>query len=130
MKNPLLAKWENKLQAIFDKIDAHLEEKYGHLYPLKQNRPMHKQGVTPDSDGLFDLGVRFSAGLGSNFGPGYVFRVKLATMSRIPSEFQEKVETEVIQLLENELPEAFPGKDLSVKREGVIYKIIGDLDLN
>jgi len=130
MKNPLLVKWEKKLQHIFDKIDAYLEENYGKLYPLQPNRPMHKKGVTPDSDGLFDLGVRFTAGLGSTFGPGYVFRVKLATLNRIPKEFQEKVENEVLQLLQNELPEEFPGKELTVKREGVVYKIIGDLDLN
>ncbi|MEW6710829.1 MAG: hypothetical protein AB1403_13470 [Candidatus Riflebacteria bacterium] len=130
MKNPLLEKWEERLQDIFDKIDHVLEEKYGHLYPLRPNRPAHKQGVTPDADGLFDLGVSFTVGLGSQLGPGYVFRVKLATLNRVPEELQEKIEDEVIELLQNELPTYFPGKELKVGRDGKVYKIYGDLDLN
>ena len=35
MQNPLLAKWESKLQGIFDRIDTQLEEKYGDAYPLR-----------------------------------------------------------------------------------------------
>ncbi len=130
MKNPLLEKWEERLQDIFDKIDHILEEKYGHLYPLRPNRPAHKQGVTPDADGLFDLGVSFTVGLGSQLGPGYVFRVKLATLNRVPEELQEQIEDEVIQLLQKELPTYFPGKELKVGRDGKVYKIYGDLDLN
>jgi len=130
LKNPLLEKWEERLQDIFDKIDHILEEKYGHLYPLRPNRPAHKQGVTPDADGLFDLGVSFTVGLGSQLGPGYVFRVKLATLNRVPEELQEQIEDEVIQLLQKELPTYFPGKELKVGRDGKVYKIYGDLDLN
>ncbi|MFZ5950657.1 MAG: hypothetical protein ACOYXC_08125 [Candidatus Rifleibacteriota bacterium] len=130
MKNPLLEKWEERLQDIFDKIDHVLEDKYGHLYPLRPNRPAHRQGVTPDADGLFDLGVSFTVGLGSKLGPGYVFRVKLATLNRVPEELQEKIEDEVLQLLQNELPAYFPGKELKVGRDGKVYKIYGDLDLN
>ncbi len=130
MKNPLLEKWEDRLQGLFDRIDHILEEKYGDLYPLRPNRPAHKQGVTPDADGLFDLGVSFSVGIGSSYGPGYVFRVKLATLQRVPEELVEKLENEVLELLELELPKDFPGKELKVARDGRVYKIFGDLDLN
>ncbi len=130
MKNPLLEKWEDKLQDIFDRIDRILEERYGELFPLRPNRPAHGRGVTPDADGLFDLGVSFSAGIGSQFGPGYVFRVKLATLNRVPENLLEKVENEVIDLLDAELPREFPGKELKVARDGHVYKIFGDLDLN
>lgn len=130
MKNPLLEKWEDKLQDIFDRIDHILEERYGELFPLRPNRPAHGRGVTPDADGLFDLGVSFSAGIGSQFGPGYVFRVKLATLNRVPENLLEKVENEVIDLLGAELPREFPGKELKVARDGHVYKIFGDLDLN
>lgn len=130
MKNPLLEKWEEKLQGIFDKIDQHLEVTYGHLFPLRANRPQHAKGVTPDADGLFDLGVLFTAGLGSDFGPGYVFRVKLVTLSRVPKNLQQQLEEEVVGLLQEELPKEFPGKELTVKRDGTIYKIFGNLDLN
>lgn len=130
MKNPLLEKWEEKLQKIFNRIDHVLEERYGDLYPLRPNRPLHKRGVTADADGLFDLGVSFSVGLGSKLGPGYVFRVKLATLQRVPKDLQEKLEDEVIGLLQDELPKEFPGKELKVARDGLIYKVFGDLDLN
>lgn len=123
-------KWEDKLQDIFNRIDHVLEEKYGELYPLSPNRPAHGKGVTPDADGLFDLGVSFSAGIGSQFGPGYVFRVKLATMQRVPENLIEQLENEVLELLRAELPREFPGKGLDVARDGNIYKIFGDLDLN
>lgn len=130
MKNPLLEKWEEKLQDIFDKIDIVLEEKYGELFPLRPNRPAHQEGVTPDADGLFDLGVSFTVGLGSKLGPGYVFRVKLATLQRVPDELQEKIEDEVVDLLQAELPTSFPGKELKVARDGRVYKIYGNLDLD
>lgn len=130
MKNPLLEKWEDKLQTIFNRIDHILEERYGDLYPLRPNRPVSGKGVTPDADGLFDLGVSFSAGIASQFGPGYVFRVKLATLNRVPDDLIEKLENEVVELLEAELPKEFPGKELKVARDGHVYKIFGDLDLN
>lgn len=130
VKNPLLQKWEDKLQGIFDKIDHRLEEKYGDLFPLSPNRPPRGKGVTPDADGLFDLGVSFSVGLISKLGPGYVFRVKLATPAKVPEQFTEKVEDEVVAMLTDELPKEFPGKDLKVSRDGKVYKIHGDLDLN
>ena len=115
MKNPLLQKWEDKLQAIFDRIDEKLEDKYGKAFPLRSNRPEKGQGVTPDTDGLFELGVSFSLGIGSKIGPGYVFRVKLATMSRVPQEFIAKIEDEVVNMLSDELPKEFPDKELNFK---------------
>ncbi len=130
MKNPLLEKWEDRLQDLFDRVDHALEVKYGELYPLRPNRPEHGRGVTPDADGLFDLGVSFSVGIGSKYGPGYVFRVKLATLERVPADLVEKLENEVVELLAQELPREFPGKDLRVARDGHVFKIFGDLDLN
>ncbi len=129
MKNPLLEKWEDKLQKIFDRIDHKLEEKYGDLFPLRPNRPAKGRGVTPDADGLFDLGGSFSAGLGSSKGPGYVYRVKLATLHRVPENLLESIEDEVVELLKMELPGEFPGKRLEVARDGAVYKVFGDLDL-
>ncbi len=130
MKNPLLQKWEDKLQGIFDRIDDQLEEKYGDAYPLRFNRPARGCGVTPDTDGLFELGFSFSLGLTSQIGPGYVFKVKVATMNRVSSDFMEKVENEVIDMLKAELPKEFPNRDLNIAKDGKNYKIYGDLDLN
>jgi hypothetical protein len=130
VKNPLLQKWENKLQNIFDHIDHILEKKYGGKFRLKPNRPPHNQGVTPDTDGLFELGVSFSTGFGSEFGPGYVFQIRIATNEHIPNRFKKRVENEVVELLETKLPEAFPDRKLQIAKDGRVYKIYGDLDLN
>ena len=130
MKNPLLEKWEGKLQTIFDGIDAHLQEKYGEMFPLSPSRKPSGQGISRDCDGLFDLGFSFTAGLTSKLGPGYVFKVKMATPSRVPREFTNTIENEVVELLREKLPEEFPGRDLKVGRDGRLYKIYGDLDLN
>ncbi len=130
MQNPLLQKWESKLQVIFDRIDTQLEEKYGDAYPLRYNRPPHGCGVTPDTDGLFEIGVSFYLGIASQLGPGYVFRVKIATSSHVSPEFMTKIEEEVVETLRLELPKAFPDKNLKVARDGKLYKIYGDLDLN
>jgi hypothetical protein len=51
-------------------------------------------------------------------------------LHRVPEELQEKIEDEVINLLEQQLPKSFPGKDLKVARDGKVYKIFGNLDLN
>ena len=130
MKNPLLQKWEDKLQGIFDRIDDQLEEKYGDAYQLRFNRPARGCGVTPDTDGLFEIGFSFSLGIASELGPGYVFRVKVATMSRVSPDFMEKVENEVIDMLKSELPKEFPNRELNVAKDGRNYKIYGNLDLN
>ena len=130
MQNPLLAKWESKLQGIFDRIDTYLEEKYGDAYPLRWNRPPHGCGVTPDTDGLFELGFSFSLGIASQLGPGYVFRIKLATSSKVSPEFFATIENEVVNMLKRELPIEFPDKNLQVAKDGRNYKIYGNLDLN
>jgi hypothetical protein len=55
--------------------------------------------------------------------------VRLATLSRVPDDFKEKIENEVVSLVEQKLPVFFPGKELHVSRDGNIYKIFGDLSL-
>lgn len=130
MKNPLLEKWETKLHNLFDDIDNHLEDKYGELYPLAPSRKPRGEGINPENDGLFDLSVTFSAGFTSKLGPGYIFRVKMATLSRVPKELTNKIEDEVVSILKMRLPETFPDKDLKVARDGNVFKIYGNLDLN
>ena len=130
LKNPLVVKWEKKLQDVFDRIDERLEETYGDKFPLRPNRPKAGQGVGADADGLFDLGISFSAGFGSSLGPGYVFTVRIATLQKVPKQFKSKVETEVLNMLKEELPKNFPNRNLKVDRDGNLFKVYGDLDLN
>ena len=129
MRGARVEKWERNLKKIFNRIDDYLEEKYGDLFPLHPARPVRGKTSNREYDGLFNVGASFSAGFGSDYGPGYVVEVRLATLSRVPEELRIKIVEEVIQLLRRELPKQFPGKELDVVRDGPVYKIYGDLSL-
>ena len=121
--------WEQKLKKVFDRIDDILEKKYGDMYPLHPARPERGETSNKEHDGLFDLSAVFSAGFGSEHGRGYIVRSRIATLAEVPPEVAEKIEEEVAEMLRKELPEAFPGRNLDVTRDGHILKIQGDLSL-
>lgn len=130
MAHPNLARWEKKLKAIFDDIDLDLEQRFGDRYPLHPARAPHGSTSNPEHSGLFNVGAAYSAGYGSDFGPGYVVEVRLSTLAHVPKKIRTAVEDEVVDQLEERLPVAFPGRDLHVKRDGQVYKIFGDLSLD
>ncbi len=124
-----LEEWERKLRQVFDKIDDYLEDKYGSMYPLHPARARRGRTSSKSQDGLFNVGAAYSAGFGSEYGEGYVLELRFSTLRRVPKDIRAKIKAEVVELLEKELPEKFPGKKLTVKRDGRLYKIIGDLSL-
>lgn len=130
MRHPKAESWEGRLKAVFDLIDERLERKHGHRFSLHPARPTHGSTSSREQDGLFDIGASFSAGFGSMHGPGYVVDVRLVTLSKVPREVRAKVEEEVVEMLREELPRAFPGRHLEVQREDHILKIVGDLRLD
>ena len=119
--------WEKKLQDVFNEIDAQMEEQYGDRYPLHPSRPPSGSTANPSADGLFDLGAAFSAGFGSVHGRGYIISIRVATLARVPADVMEKIEQEVLEQLQEKLPEAFPCRDLRIERDGHSFKIVGDL---
>jgi hypothetical protein len=121
--------WEHKLKRIFDKIDDFLEEKYGKLYELHPRRAKVGETSNKEHDGLFNVGASYSLGLGSKYGAGYVIEVHFATMENVPDELRSEIALNVVEQLETELPQVFPDRELSVERDGSIYKIIGDFNL-
>lgn len=129
MKHARLKEWEGKLKTIFDWIDDYLEEKYGHKYPLHPARSSRGTTSSKEHDGLFNVGASFSAGYGSEYGRGYVIEVRIVTLSSVPFYLRTQIEEEVVELLEQELPNYFPGKKLKVVKDGQVYKIYGDLSL-
>lgn len=129
MRHPKALTWEAKLKAIFDRIDADLEARYGGHFHLRANRPAVGETANPEHDGLFNVGAAFTAGFGSKHGRGYIVEMHMATISRVPDAVREAILDEVAQRLRDALPEAFPGKKLQVSREGAAYKIHGDLSL-
>ena len=125
-----LENWEDTLQLALSEIDARLEEKYGGLYPLHPARPARGSTANPQYDGLFRVTAVFSAGIGSEYGKGYLFRVEMVSLAAIPEQVLEKIEEEAAELLRKELEQRFPGRELHVERDGRIFKIHGDLSLS
>jgi hypothetical protein len=129
LRHPKVLDWELRLKAVFDRIDEELERKYADRFPLHPARAKHGVTANREDDGLFNLGAAFSAGYGSKSGSGYSVQIRVSTLKRIPVEFQQAIEKEIVKRLAEELPLAFPGRELRVVREGHAFKIIGDLSL-
>ena len=121
--------FEAGLKRVFDRIDDELESRYGDRYPLHPARPAGGQTGNPEMDGLFNIGAAFSAGYGSEYGPGYLVNVRMVTLRAVPPKVQEQMEEEVAAQLRRLLPEIFPGRTLHVDRDGHVFKIHGDLSL-
>jgi hypothetical protein len=128
-RHPSAIAWEDKLKAIFDQIDDWFEERYGHVYSLHPARAERGETSNKEDSGLFNIGAAYTAGFGSKHGPGYVVDVKLATLENVPKDIRAQVEKKVVEFLREELPKAFPDKELKVKKDGSVYKIFGDLSL-
>jgi hypothetical protein len=129
MQHPRLAGWERTLRRLFDRIDDALEDRYGRTYALHPARPPRGGTASKAHDGLFNVGAAFSAGFGSEHGPGYVVEVRLSTLEDVPADVRRQIEDEVAERLRSGLAEAFPGRELHVDRDGRVYKIHGDLSL-
>ena len=129
MRHPKAMAWEAKLKAVFDEIDDRLEARHGDRYPRHPVRPPHGVTANREHDGLFNVGASFSAGFGSDLGPGYVVELQVRTLASIPAEERQRLEDETAGLLRELLPRAFPDRKLKVDRDGRAYKIYGDLKL-
>jgi len=129
LRHHSLVKWEKQLREMLARLDRHLEDRYGELYPLHPSRA--KRGTTANTkhDGLFNVSAKFSAGYGSTHGAGYVIIVDMVTLVNVPADVRREIEDEAAAWLREELPKAFPGRDLRVERDGGAYKIFGDLSL-
>jgi hypothetical protein len=129
LRHPKAVEWEQRLKEVFDRIDDILEERHGHRHLLHPTRPKRHATANREDDGLFDVGASFTAGFGSAHGAGYVVELRVATLARVPDAERERLENEVVDLLREQLPVAFPGRQLRVVRDGHVIKIVGDLSL-
>ena len=129
IKHPAMNKWDESMKKMFDAIDDYLEDKYGSDYPLHPVRPSRGETADKSSDGLFSIGASFSAGYGSELGRGYVVEVHMSTLKRVPGEIKQKVYGEVVEKIQELLPQYFKDRDLKVEKDGMVYKIYGDLSL-
>ncbi len=127
--HPKLMAWDHTMKAMLDRIDHLLEDRYGHQWKLRRNRPRRGETANPQADGLFDVDVIFTPGYRSQHGRGYLVEIILATDQNVSAEERAEIEVLTQDLLLQFLPEYFPGRELSVVREGAMYKIIGDFRL-
>jgi hypothetical protein len=130
MRGAKLEQWESCLKTVFEKIDDILEEQYGSDYPIHPSRAKFGTTSSGKYDGLFHVDAAYSAGYGSKLGEGYVLEVRMVTLTRVPNEIRKGIEEQVVGLLHDILPEAFPDTTLNVMRDGNVYKIVGDLALD
>lgn len=130
LRHPKVTEWEDRLKAVFDRIDDILEDKYRNKYRLSPVRPERGATSNKEADGLFNVGAAFSAGFGSEKGPGYVVEVQIATTDKVTAGERRKIENKVAGLLREMLHEAFPNSELEVSRDGHVWKIHGDLSLD
>ncbi len=121
--------WDRRMKSMFDEIDDILEERYGGEWNLHPNRPSRGRTANKEMDGLFNVGADFSAGYGSKLGRGYVVQVQMSTLDCVPREARKQIESDVVNLVREKLPEVFPGRDLRLERDGNLLKIVGDTHL-
>ena len=122
--------WEKRLKIVFDEIDDELERQYGDLYSLHPARAQEGTTSNPEMDGLFNVGASYSAGFGSQYGPGYVVDIRLSTLKKIPRSLKHELRNIVQEMLIEKLPSLFPGKELFVDKERRHLRIHGDLSLD
>lgn len=120
---------EHKLFEALEKTDAEMERRYGDRYRLHPARLPDGKAATRQYDGLFSLSAGFSAGFGSQYGPGYALDLRMVTLDAVPEDFRQKFEAEAIEVLQGELDTRMPERHLKIVRDVSGWKIVGDLHI-
>ncbi len=127
MAHPYVEEFEQQLGRLLQEVDVVLENRHPERFLRHPNRPAHGETANPQYDGAFAVSGAFSAGIGSEFGPGYVLEIRIATLVRLPAELRRAFEEEAVALITERLPEFFPARGLRVVRDGSLWKVVGDL---
>lgn len=120
---------EHKLFEALEKTDSEMERRYGNAFRLHPARLPDGKAATRQYDGLFSLSAGFSAGFGSQYGPGYALDLRMVTLDAVPEDFRAKFEQEAIDLLQVELDREMPERQLKIVRDTNGWKIVGDLHI-
>jgi len=129
MNHPKTNEWDTRMSELFDRVDRSLEDRYQGRWKLRQNRPVRGTTANPEMDGLFNVGVFFTPGFGSRLGRGYLVEIVIATEEQVPPDERKAIEDQVRTMVAAFLPDAFPGRDLRIERDGTMLKIHGDMGL-
>jgi hypothetical protein len=112
-----------------DALDNHLEDMFGNRYPLHPNRLERGQAASVAYDGLFSTGTQFTMGYGSVSGRGYIVDIDICTLERVRPEDRETIEAEATGYLRRILPLYLPDRNLSLVKDGRVWKLVGDFSL-
>ena len=120
---------EDQLRRMCDALDNHLEDMFGNRYPLHPNRLERGEAASVAYDGLFSTGTQFTMGYGSVSGRGYIVDIDICTLERVRPEDRETIEAEATRYLRRILPLYLPNRNLSLVKDGRVWKLIGDFSL-
>ena len=127
--HPKQEKLENGFRLLCDDLDAFLEDRFGSRFKRHPNRPERGKAASVAYDGLFSTGTQFTLGYGSIYGRGYVVSIEVRTLEKIPFATMEEIEEAAIEHIKTLLPTRFPDREISVVKDGEVYKLIGDFSL-
>jgi len=130
MCNSLVEAWEEKLNGLLRQVNIKLEEEYGTVVPRHPARLAHGETPNPQNDGLFRVAATFTPGFGSEWGRGYVLNIEPVTLDVFPADVWALVEAKACKMIQDNLEAVLPGRGLELKRDGTVWKIIGDLSLD
>lgn len=128
-QHPKMEAWDRALQEAVEAVDQEMERRYGHTFRLRYNRPEVGTTCNPQMDGLFNIGIQFTLGYGSDLGRGYLLDVQVASRDDPGEALRHRWEDEAAHLLRDELGRIFPGRELRLLRDGRNYKLVGDFSL-
>ena len=120
---------EGHMRKMCDELDYHLEETFGSHYPLHPNRPARGKAASVAYDGLFSTGTQFTLGYGSDHGRGYIVSVEMRTLATVKKEDEKAVEEATVQTLNKLIPKYFPDREITLEKDGKVYKLVGDFSL-
>ena len=120
---------EDKLAALCQALDNHLEDIYGGHYRLHPNRLRRGKGSNPSFDDLFSTSIAFTLGYGSKFGRGYIVNVEIRTLDRVSHYDRADIIGEAFSFISQNLDSYLPGQNLRIVHDGEVMKIIGDFSL-
>jgi hypothetical protein len=127
--HPKQSALEDQLHKMCIALDNHLEDKFGTMFPLHPNRMKRGKTANANYDGLFSTGAQFTLGYGSQLGRGYLLDIDISTLTWIKKEDVRVIEEEAILFIKEALPTYLPNRNLEIKRDMNLIKIVGDFSL-
>jgi len=129
MWHPKMTNFDERLKKLFDEVDSYIEELYGDRYPLHPVRPSRGTTSNPEADGLFNIGANFTPGFTSELGRGYLIDMSISTIEKVDENVRRIIYEAATEKVKELLLIHFPERELTVRRDGNLFKIQGDFSL-